>query len=418
MNRKRRLGLRAGYLLAVLAAGVGANGVRAAGKPEATVAGPKEGVVVQAGGVVTANVAGGERSDVVPAGCSTCGDGLLSPGPQTGPGVYGYGHKPWYATCGDLGSGCEGCGEAGCVPGREPCVTAPVGCGRGSKLFAALHNCLCCPDPCYEPKWVPTANAALFVDPVRPVTQTRLRWDAGRNLQTPNRGEYFWGAPPKGPGAPETGVNYDTLSLYTEAATDRFSLFFDMPYRNLDPNVNPGAAGFGDLILGTKTLLVDCELIQLAFQFSTYLPTGNFGKGIGTGHTSLEPALLASIKLYPETYFQGQLAQWIPLGGTPGFQGGVLHYHTALNHTLWKPLPDTLLIGTLEFNGWSFQSGGYTSPINGVTVPANGTTYASIGPGLRWSVCNKVDIGFGMAFAVTDPHWANQLYRTEMRWRY
>src|SRR5438874_2183956 len=87
--------------------------------------------------------------------------------------------------------------------------------GRLERFFCAFHNALCCPDPCYEPRWVPTANAALFVDFARPATLTRLRWDSGVNLIQPDRSEFFWAAQGrKGPGSlaggrvvnPETGV--------------------------------------------------------------------------------------------------------------------------------------------------------------------------------------------------------------------
>jgi hypothetical protein len=166
------------------------------------------------------------------------------------------------------------------------------------------------------------------------------------------------------------------------------------------------------------SLLLDCELMQLTVQFSTFLPTGASGRGLGTGHVSLEPSLLASIKLYPDTYYQGQIAQWIPIGGTAGFQGGVLHTHHAINHVLARPVGDTQLIGTFEVGTWSFQSGSFTDPVTGLAVSANGYTYASLGPGIRLSICDKVDIGFGAAFSVTRQHFADQLYRTELRWRF
>ena len=52
------------------------------------------------------------------------------------------------------------------------------------------------------------------------------------------------------------------------------------------------------------------------------------------------------------------------------------------------------------------------------TLIHGGVTYFTVGPGLRFSVCNKVDFGFGVQFAVTNDHFANQLYRTELRWRF
>jgi hypothetical protein len=299
------------------------------------------------------------------------------------------------------------------------------------RFFCAFHNALCCPDPCYEPRWIPTANAALFVDTARPATMTRLRWDAGRNLIQPDRSEYFWAAQGrKGPGTltggrvanPETGVKYDELHLYQEVATGRFSFWINMPYRSLNGDVTGGAGGFGDLSLGTKTVMIDSELMVWTFQFATYIPTGNPSTGIGVGHVSLEPSLLGYVKLYPDTYWQTQLSYWIPISSTSTdvgqFAGGVLHYHNSLNHVIWRPLADTCLIGTLECVGYTFTAGKVTDPVTGFTSSANNQTYFTVGPGLRWSICDKLDVGFGVQFAVTNPHFADQLYRTELRWRY
>jgi hypothetical protein len=148
------------------------------------------------------------------------------------------------------------------------------------------------------------------------------------------------------------------------------------------------------------------------------LPTGNFTKGIGTGHVSLEPSLLGSLKLTPDTYLQAQVAEWIPLGGDTNYQGAILHYHLSANQVLWRLLPDVPLIGTLEFNGYSFQNGQFTDPVLGAFQQSSGDTYLSLGPGLRMVVCNKIDFGLGTAFAVGDHHGPGQWYRAEFRWRF
>lgn len=343
----------------------------------------------------------GSFNEVLQAGCTTCGSGLVG-------SAYGN-YMP---------GGCaDGSCEAGCFPGNQPCAPC-VGKSAVGRMFCALHDCLCCPDPCYEPRWVAGANSALFVDYARPATLTRLRWDAGYHMQFPDRAEYFWAQiGGKGPPRPETNVNYHYLSIYQEAGTEKFSAFVEMPYWQYNPEQNLGANGFGNLVVGTKAMFLDCELIQMTFQFSTYIPTGSPGKGVSNGHVSLEPSLLAAVKLYPDTFFQMQLSQWIPLGGSPGFQGGIFHYHGSLNHVIARPVQDTEIIGMIEANGWTFQSGSYTDPLLG-PQSANNYTYFTLGPSIRLSICDKVDIGFGAQFAVTDAHFADQLYRTELRWRY
>src|SRR5262249_56151723 len=70
---------------------------------------------------------------------------------------------------------------------------------RVGRMLCGFSRCICCPDPCYEPRWVPLANAALFVDPVRPATQIRLRGDFGWDMRFPDKAEWFW-AQEKGKG--------------------------------------------------------------------------------------------------------------------------------------------------------------------------------------------------------------------------
>ena len=90
--------------------------------------------------------------------------------------------------------GTGGCGEGGCYPGRAACNTCCEGMGPVRRLFCNFQNALLCPDPCYQSKWIPVANAGLFLDQARPTTMTRLRWDAGRNVTTPDRSDFFLGS--------------------------------------------------------------------------------------------------------------------------------------------------------------------------------------------------------------------------------
>lgn len=320
------------------------------------------------------------------------------------------------------------CGPGGCVPGRtKPCYHAEASTYFG-RLASNLYHCLCCPDPCYEPTWVAEANASFFVDPARPRTQKRLRWDHGYSLWFPDRSEYFWARSFRGPGPqprrPVTNkgkpiygerlLNYDQLYVYMEAALPRFSFFTEIPYRSTSPDLTDHHAGFADMNIGTKSLLLDCDLIQLTLQFKTFLPIGSVSDGLGNGHVSLEPSLLMALHLAPHTYLQGQIAEWVPLGGDPDYAGAILHYHLSMNQLLCKVMPDVPLIGTLEFNGWSFQDGAFTAPILG-PQNSSGDSYLSLGPGLRMAVCNYIDFGVGTAFSLNTPNWGDPLIRSEIR---
>ncbi len=319
--------------------------------------------------------------------------------------------------CGSCGTDCAngpvGCGEGGCGSGRENCHTV---CGYGpvTKLYAAFHNALCCPDPCYVPQFRCAANAALFVDHARPTTMTRIRWDRGVRMTDPDRAEYFWAQiGGTGPRNFEPRVDYNELRFYQEVAVDKFSFFLDLPYRSFDSAGNGGSGGIGDLQIGTKSLLLDSDVLQTAFQFVTTIPTAGPGGGIGTGHVALDPSILLAVKLRESTYWQSQLGYWFGVGNS---NGSVLHYHNSINQVLWQTA-DTTLIGSFEGVGYSFMSGTVAAP-GGAQVSGNNVTYFTVGPGVRWCICNKVDLGFGMQFAVTDKHFAEQLYRTEIRFRF
>ena len=355
---------------------------------------------------------------ITPASCTNC----ESPAPAMASGHGLFLPRHTGATgCGGNGCGaasCGDCGEGGCVAGRGPCVTHE-GNGRCGRLFAAFHNALCCPDPCYEARWSTVANAGLFLDYARPTTITRFRWDSGQGMTNPDRGEFFWAKSP-GRGRPrnETRLDYDELSLYQEVGGDKFSFFINTPYRSLNGQQNGGSGGFADLVLGTKTMFLDSELLNMTFQFKTTVPTGTAGNGTGTGHVSLEPSFLNTVKLHTDAYWQSQVAFSIPIGGTQGTAGTVLHYHNSFNTVLCRPVADTVLVGMAEFNGWTFTSGGYTDTVTGLTRGAKGITYFSMGPGLRLGICDKVELGFGVQFNVTSGRFAEQLYRSELRWRF
>jgi hypothetical protein len=345
-------------------------------------------------------------------GCASCGAGLLG------------GLKP--PDLGDaVAPGC-GCGEGKtCVPGRQPCYSCGPKETVAGRFLCGLYDCICCPDPCYEGRWIPLADSAFTVDGVRPVIQQRFRFESGQNVRFPDRSEFFWArADGKGKGPkPRTGLlgelrlRYNDFKVYTEGGTGTASVITEMSYREMQPEVAAHAGGFTDMMVGTKTLLFDCELIQLAFEFKTFLPTGNFTKGLGVGHVSLEPSLLLGLKLTHSTYFQAQVSEWIPLGGDPAAAGSILHYHFSFNQVLCRLLPDVPLIGTLELNGWSFQDGLYTDPILGLQK-SSGTTYFMVGNGLRLFVCDKIDIGFGAFFATSEQHLARELYQVDFRVRF
>jgi hypothetical protein len=273
------------------------------------------------------------------------------------------------------------------------------------------------------------ANSAFFIDQVRPVTQMDLGTNFGWNVRFPDKAELFWAREnAKGPrrfagagiGTPgELSTSFQDVYLYTEGAVDHFGLFIYTPYRHIAPDAYPHAANFGDMAVGTKSMILDCELMQVTFQFRAWLPTGDFTKGIGTGHTSLEPSLLLAIKVTDADYLQGQLAYQCPIGGTPEYQGSLVTWGMSYNRLLWSCGKDLQLIGTFESDLWWITNGQFTDPVTGASRRARVLSPMwNLGAGLRCLMCNKIDFGVAYSGAVTNYNMVGELIRAEFRWRF
>jgi hypothetical protein len=348
------------------------------------------------------------------------GDGLLQTGCAACAAGLGGVLPSGESDCGP--GGCDGC----CYAGHKPCDCCVNSDSCFGRFFGGLYECICCPDPCYEPHWIPLADSAFFVDGARPVTQMRFRGDFGWDLQFPDRSEWFWArADGKGKGPMTVGgianqrLDYQEGTIYTEVAIERLGVFVELPYLHVSPDDFGTASGLGDINVGTKTLLLDCDLIQFTFQFRAFIPSGNFTRGLGTGHASLEPSFLMALKLSPTTYLQAQTSYWFPIGGDSEFQGNVFHYHLSLNQLIWNCGHDIQLVATFEAGGYEFTGGEFTDPLT--LVPLHSTSVGSIfniGPGIRLHVCDKIDFGVGTAFAITNDHLAEDLVRAEFRVRF
>lgn len=389
-----------------------------------------------------------EDLPILQVGCASCAGGPSGGGSFAGPDLYGALGSVSAGMVGDdpLGNCDEnmcvavdtsGCCVTNCYPMREKCYGY---CDDGNlfhRFIGLAYEVICCPDPFYElsgPHWVPAANAAFFTENAQPRGMTRMRWDAGQNVGLPDRNAYFFaqangtGLGPNplitaanNPGQLPTGissVNYDDLNMYVETATKngKFSAFVNTKYRSVDPDVTPRDAGFGDVEVGTKSLLFDRELIQISLQMKTYIPSGVPSEGTGTGHVSLEPSLLFNVKLDEDLYWQSQTAQWIPFGATYG--GGILMLNNSINKVVWRLNPDVCIIAVGEFTAWAFQGGNFTDPATLIPQSSSGGRYYNIAPGLRICFRNFLDFGFGTSFALTGTHYADQLYRLEGRFMY
>ncbi len=285
-----------------------------------------------------------------------------------------------------------------------------------------------------------------YLDPAIPMTCLRFRFDAAYDNVHPDRAEYFYAKYQSigGPGVPnpETKVDYQQLALELEYAFNkRFSVFVEMPYMFINPQVNTNANGWGDMNAGFKYAPVAKDDLFVTFQFRTYVPIGPVDLGTSNGHVSLEPAWLFWKKVGDRTLLEGGVYDWIPINGSD-YAGNVLEYGLGVSYYVydrckWKIAP------VLECVGWSILHGQQTDTTTGLVggavgpavgpgpvvgspgafgvigLPNNnaaGETIVNLKGGLRVDYNEKWSFYVGYGHALTGEQWYRDIIRCELRW--
>jgi hypothetical protein len=259
-----------------------------------------------------------------------------------------------------------------------------------------------------------------YIDPAIPGDLFRLRFDAAFNDRRPTRAEFFYpqGAP-RGPGLPnpEPSVDFQELTAYFEyAPAPQFSTFVELPFRFLDPTVSPDHAGLSDVNAGFKYAFLFSEDLVTTFQFRTYAPSGDPHRGLGTGHVSLEPALLVYQRLDDRLALEGELRDWIPVGGTD-FAGNIVRYGVGIHYDLFRT-HDMLFTPVAEVVGWTVLDGKTNIvPPDGVSFveSAAGQTIVNAKLGLRVRFCDCADLYTGYGQPLTGNRWYENIFRLEFR---
>jgi hypothetical protein len=291
----------------------------------------------------------------------------------------------------------------------------------------------CCPGGGIGAEYV--AQAPFFIQTTQPFNNCRVRLDLARDLEFPDRSEWFWAKTPGGKGPPgpkgpilrgETTVDYQDLDFYMEKGTKRLGMAVNLPIRSVDPEIRDDSTGFADMSIQTKAVLMDGRCWQLTQLFNTYLPTGSASHGTGDGHVSLEPGVAYRWKWSDITYFHGDLKYLFPIAADPDFSGQIFNYgfgwsHVAVQTDTWALIP------VFEVECWTFVDGRETIPLafpdaNGVASrEINTIGIMNICPGLRW-VCDKgcdcgtKEFGVSAGINVTSDQTYEGLLRLEFRW--
>jgi len=291
-----------------------------------------------------------------------------------------------------------------------------------------------------------------YVDDAVPSTQLRLRFDAGFNDPFPDRAEFFYGkcgcfrglptnnpaydpnAPGPGPGVARN-LNFQQLYLYGEyAPLSRISAFFELPFRWIQPEFVEGTGSFpnhggvSDVSLGLKVAALDTERSTVSLELKSYLPSGDASRGLGTGHSSIEPSLLLYHSLSARWTLEGQFGGWVPINGSRGvptvgsssFAGSILIYGLGVSTPVYHN-SSVSLNPVVEVFGWHLLGGFQTQaeppgPVLGAAAPQDGTNIVNVKFGLRTTIHQHNSFYIGYGHAVTDAAWYKNLLRAEYRY--
>lgn len=261
-----------------------------------------------------------------------------------------------------------------------------------------------------------------FIDSAVPRNVVALRYEALFLNRQPMRAEYYH---PKGgvsgaSGFPfvETRIDYQELTSYAEySVMPWFSMFIEAPYRLLNPEINANRHGASDMKYGIKLCTWSDDDIIATVLLRIYQPTARY-ESLGTGHWSVEPGLLASVRLHPKVHLEGEFRYWIPLGGTD-FAGDLLRYGAGISYG--EKTNGAWLVPVAECVGWSVLAGKTmiaTSPENFIVRDAHGQTIVNAYFGMRFGYGPHFDFYAGYGRSLTGDFWQRDIYRFEMRFCY
>jgi hypothetical protein len=203
-------------------------------------------------------------------------------------------------------------------------------------------------------------------------------------------------------------------------ATERLSGFVELPVRFLNPEVNENTAGLGDMNAGVKWAFLYSDDRIMTFQFRTYAPTGASTRGLGTGHASLEPALLYYRQLTGRLGLHGELRDFVPVGGTD-FEGNVLRYGVGFSYRAYESCKLRVTPVT-EFIGWTVLGGQETvanAPGQAFSIrDAAGDTIVNAKVGVRLEFGERNDVAVSYGRALTGEVWYKEILRLEYRLRF
>jgi Putative MetA-pathway of phenol degradation len=294
-----------------------------------------------------------------------------------------------------------------------------------------------------------------YVDDAIVGSQIRIRFDAGFHDNAPDRADFFYaqyaGLNGPGPKSVVADLNFQQLYLRAEyAQSQRLSFFTELPVRWIQPqlivaDVSPtdtltNEAGLSDVAAGFKLAALASPHQYLTFQFQAYFPSGNASSGLGTGHYSVEPALLYYQSLSDRVALEAQVGDSHPIGGSScrnpcessntsgpnsqGFAGDVFFYGVGPSYILYRG-EHVQIAPVIEMVGWRVLGGLETNCLpslldcsNQEGVSADGTNILNLKVGARAMVGAHSSFYIGYGHQLTHAIWYKEIVRAEYRYSF
>ncbi|TWU23439.1 hypothetical protein Pla52o_29750 [Novipirellula galeiformis] len=259
-------------------------------------------------------------------------------------------------------------------------------------------------------------NAPLVLDKTQPLHQYRIRTDFNYGNDFPDRSEYLWASPLKGPGY-QGAIDTQEFAFMFEVGGDSASVQTEFSVRAFDAEFGGGHTGVGDIRITQKLKLFDGKRWQITQLMRVHTPTGNSAIGAGTGHVSMEPGVLMRWQQSCWTYWHGELEYRIPLGGDPLYSGDVLTYGFGVS-SVWYETLSSAVIPTLELTSLNFLTGQKTGMLT--SLPVDGESAMALHPGVRFAWDRGgdfgiTDLGISSGIPISDLHYFDSFLRFELR---
>jgi hypothetical protein len=266
--------------------------------------------------------------------------------------------------------------------------------------------------------------APYIIDTVLPTNQYGIRFDAAYHWRAPDFGDLLVAQPQSagGVGLPvaDRRLNYQDFDFVSELGNSTVSARTIVPLRLIDGTDNGDTAGLGDVEMDTKLVMLNGEYIKFAQFTGMHFNSGFSMKGLGTGHISIEPGMLASLKLSDETYLHSEVKFLFPIADLSNQKSNLLTWGVGLSHVLYD-FDSFAVIPSVEAVFYTVLNGGYTQPGPvPVFVGSNWVTVPTIHYGVRMMTDRVRDLGlieFGLSGGLSAGSnvWYEGLLRAEVR---